>query len=134
MRSLALAALLAACASPPPQAASVEPAPAAAQPAPRPRPSRPVDGLAERFRREHVQVSGWPVREALPRPEKCYDAAFLWEDHASDGWSYELLVDVDNPRLLWVRRTGTIVGGIVSYLGPAWVVDDSGPLVLRVGE
>jgi hypothetical protein len=133
MRSLALAALLAACASPPPPVAAVEPAPAAAQP-PRPRPVRPVDGLAERFRRERVNVAGWPVREALPRPEKCYDAAFLWEDHASDGWSYELLVDVDNPRLLWVRRTGTIVGGIVSYLGPAWILDDTGPLVLRVGE
>jgi hypothetical protein len=134
MRSLALAALLAACASQAPPAASVEPAPAAASPAPRPRPARPVDRLAERFRAEHVNVSGWPVREALPRPEACYDAAFLWEDRASDGWSYELLVDAENPRTLWVRRTGTIIGGIVSYLGPADIVDDSGPLVLRVGE
>ncbi|MCK6461224.1 MAG: hypothetical protein L6Q95_15180, partial [Planctomycetes bacterium] len=99
-----------------------------------PQPLSYVAGLAERFRRERVAFHGWPVRDALPRPERCYEAAFLREDVASDGWSYELLVDVDNPRLLWVRRTGTIVGGIVSYLGPAWIVDDSGPLVLRVGE
>ncbi len=138
MRSLALAALVAAllvaCASQPPPAASVEPAPAAGGPFRAPAPPSCVAGLAERFRRERVAVEGWPVRAALPRPERCYEAAFLREDHASDGWSYELLVDVDNPRLLWVRRTGTIVGGIVSYLGPAWIVDDSGPLVLRVGE
>ena len=94
-----------------------------------------MDSLAERFRRERVSVAGWPVREALPRPVERYDARFLWEDHASDGWSYDLLVDAESPRVLWVRRTGTIVGGIVSFLGPAEIVDDAGPtLVLRVGE
>jgi hypothetical protein len=127
-----LIAFLGACAAP--EAASVEPAPAAAQPAPPAPPPSYVARLAERFRRERVGVAGWPVRDALPGPETCYDAAFLWEDRAADGWSYEILVDAQNPRVLWVRRTGTIVGGIVSYLGPAEIVDDSGPLVLRVGE
>jgi hypothetical protein len=130
MRVLALAALLAACAAPPPTA-SVEPA--AAPPA-APAPSRYVERLAERFRRKRVSLGGWPVRDALPRPEGCYDVAFLREDGASDGWSYDLLVDLENPRVVWVRRTGTIVGDVRDYLGPAEIVDDSGPLVLRVGE
>lgn len=131
MRSLvALALLLGACAQP--RAASVEPAAAAAPtPAP-PQPQSYVARLADRFRRERVNFLGWPV--ATPPPGKAYDAAPLGADLACDGWSYELLVDPENPRVVWVRRTGTIVGGIVSYLGPAEVVDDSGPsLVLRVG-
>jgi hypothetical protein len=132
LRAAFLIALLGACAAP--EAASVEPARAAAGPVAPPPPASYVARLAERFRRERVGVAGWPVRDALPRPETCYDAAFLWEDHAADGWSYEILVDAQNPRVLWVRRKGTIVGGIVSYLGPAEIVDDSGPLVLRVGE
>jgi hypothetical protein len=138
----AVAVLLAACAAP--RTKSVEPAPVAASPSPPPPsptpPSPPpqsvshVARLAWRFRDEGVRLAGWPVRDELPRPERCYEAAFLWADLACDGWSYDLLVDVDNPRVLWVRRTGTIVGGIVSYLGPAEIVDDAGPLVLRVGE
>jgi hypothetical protein len=131
--SLVVGLLLAACAAP--EAASVEAIAAAAPPSsPSSPPRSRAAGLAERFRCERVAVAGWPVRGALPRTERCYEVAFLWADVASDGWSYELLVDADNPRLLWVRRTGTIVGGIVSYLGPAWIVDDMGPLVLRVGE
>lgn len=122
--------LIAACAAP--KAASMQSAaaPAAAQPS---APLSHVERLAERFRCERVRFLGWPVREALPQPEASYDAAFLFEDHAADGWSYDLLVDRARPRVLWVRRTGTIVGGVVSYLGSAEIVDDAGPLVLRVG-
>ncbi|MFI5402469.1 MAG: hypothetical protein ACHQ1G_05995 [Planctomycetota bacterium] len=130
MRVLALAALLAACAAPPPPTASVGPAASPSAPAP----SSYLERLAERFRREKVSLGAWPVRGALPRPERCYDVAFLWEDHASDGWSYDLLVDPENPRVVWVRRTGTIVGNVRDYLGPAEIVDDSGPLVFRVRE
>lgn len=89
--------------------------------------------LAKRFRGEGVSLKGWPVQRDLPKPEKCYVIAFLWEDGACDGWWYDLLVDLKTPRVVWVRRTGTIVG-IREYLGPAEIVDDSGPLALRIGE
>jgi len=127
MRPVALAALLAACAAP--QMASVD-----AVVAPAPRASRYVDHLAQRFRDERVSLGGWPVRASLPRSEACYDAAFLLEDGACDGWSYDLLVDVESPRIVWVRRTGTIVGDVRDYLGPAEILDDSGLLTFRAGE
>lgn len=84
--------------------------------------------LAKRFRGEGVSLKGWPVQRDLPKPEKCYDIAFLWEDGACDGsWT-------SRPRGSSGCAGPARIVGIREYLGPAEIVDDSGPLALRIGE
>lgn len=75
----------------------------------------------------------WPVRDALPKPERRYGAAMQAPPVLADGWCYGVLVDLDDPRVFWVVKVGS-VAGIGKYYGPAEILDDSGPLVLRIGE
>ncbi len=138
---LALAVLLGACASP--RRATVGPEQTAVSAAP----SEDRQLMPERGPPSHAVVlarrlagvdlgtltANWPRRPGLPKPEKGYEAVFAGEDLACDGWRYEILVDLERPRVVWVRTVGTIAG-IREYRGPAEIVDDSGPLVFRVGE
>jgi len=137
MRMLvATVAFLGACAGPP-----VAPEPAAGVPSgtrailSEPAPLGHAASLVKRL--EGIDLgtltADWPRRSDLPKPERGYDAAFAGEDLACDGWRYDILVDLECPRAVWVRAIGTIVG-IREYRGPAEIVDDSGPLVFRVGE
>lgn len=126
MRTLVVAAaLLGACAGPP-----------KGPDAPEPAPPTYAAALAQRLRGIDLGTltADWPRRSELPKPEKSYDAAFAGADVAlCDGWWCDILLDRDDPQVLWVRATGS-VRGIREYRGPARVLDDSGPLVLQVGE
>ncbi len=135
---LAAAAFLGACAGPRVAPVAPEPAAAVAPPEtreilPEPEPHQYAASLVKRL--EGVDLGklteDWPRRSELPKSEEGYDAAFAGEDLACDGWRYEILVDAECPRIVWVRTTGTIAG-IREYRGPAEIVDDSGCLVLRV--
>jgi hypothetical protein len=127
----ALVTFLAGCAT---ERASVAPS-AAAGVAPGPAPTRAAL-LARRFRSIDVGAltADWPKRPDLPKPEAGYEEAAVGASLApSDGWWCDLLVDRDDPKVLWVRATGTIVG-IREYRGPATIVDETGPLVLDPGR
>lgn len=126
--------LLGACAAPgapEPSAVASVPPPATREPAP-----SPFADLAARFQGVDLQglTTGWPRRAALPKPEAFYGVALSQVNPAvCDGWSYDVLVDLSNTRIVWVRATGTIAG-TVEYRGPAEVVGDLGPLELRIAE
>jgi len=133
MRALVAAvALLGACAaSSPPEPAAVAAAPAVEA---RELPPSPYVALAKRF--DGIDLEGlttsWPRRDALPKAVGCYAVAMSESNPAvCDGWCYDVLVDIEEPRIIWVRATGTIAG-IIEYRGPAEVVGDSGPLEVRV--
>ncbi len=141
MRPVVIAALLAACATPP--ADEPKPAAVARVPSrddrvilPEPEEGRPLRAfrLAGRLRETGLGEAKWPRRWDLPKPEACYDAAWLWGQGACcDDCVSEVLVDLENPRVFWIRCTGTIAG-VRWYLGPAEILDDAGPLTFRVGE
>lgn len=143
MRGVVLAAtLVAACAAPreatvAPTSADVSAAPRSGTPEILPRPTSPPHAARLADRLQGISAGklteGWPRCDHLPKPEACYDAAFVGEDLASDGWRYDVLVDLECPRIVWVRTTGTIAG-IREYRGPAEIVDESGPVVFRVGQ
>jgi hypothetical protein len=130
--------LVAACAAPPssdalaPEPERVTP-PREDEPAPRPS----IEAYRIMRRLEGVGLwrvaKDWPAPERLPKPDACYGVAMTDSLGATDGWCFGVLVDLDDPRVFWVFRVGSIAG-IIEYRGPAEILDDSGPLVLRVGE
>ena len=130
--SVACVVVLAACASPAPEpeAASVAPAETRAPPA------SPFAALAKRLEGVDLEglTAGWQRRDALPRPEGGYAVVLSSEcPGMCDGWTYDVLVDIESPRTVWVRTSGTIAG-IVEYRGPAELLGDEGPLAFRAGD
>ena len=137
MRPVLFAVVLAACAAPRAEEPAAAVAPAEVREGlPKRDPDRPLYAadLAKRFRERALRREApWPRRSELPKPEERYDVAFLWMSSYGCAEYSEVLVDLEDPRIFWIRVTGGI-RDVREYLGPAEILNEAGPLEFRILE